>query len=124
MVDEPPGPGFVTWLGFYMDAAFIISALASAPLLAIQLVRLRRASRLMAWWASGAAAGLALEVMFATGFDLPWVSPAYAGSAVLDWIYLVEAAGFLIAGAVMTWTVAQFPAESSMHGRAARASSS
>jgi hypothetical protein len=105
-VDEPAGPTWVVSIGEIVWALIALHALCSVPLLLAGLIRLRRTWRWAVAWASAAAAGLALEVMFVTGFGVPWVSPAYSGPAVLDWAYLAESAGFLLAGTAMVRVLA------------------
>ncbi len=98
-VDNPPGPSWLIRIGALAMMLTVLSALTLVVLLPAGLIRLRRAWRLALVWIGAVAAGVALEITFLGGYGVPLVSAAYSGPAVLDWMYLVESAGFLIVGA-------------------------
>jgi len=104
-VDEPPGPQRVVLIGDFVSGLGALYALCSVGLLLAGLIRLRRTRGWAGAWAGAAAVGLTFEAMIATGVGVPWVSPAYSGPAVLDWVYLAESAGFLIVGATLVWVL-------------------
>jgi hypothetical protein len=100
MGDEPPGPAAVTDLGEAALLMGVLLAMWSIVLSVAGLIRVRRSWAALVWVVA-AGVSLALQVAYITGFATPWVSPAYSGPAVVDWVYLAESAALLIAGSVM-----------------------
>ena len=109
-VDEPPGSWSVVFVGEIAVAIGVMLTLGSIPLLIAGLVGFRRAWRSAVVWAAAGAAGVVLEISYLFAFGAHWVSPIYSGPAVVDWLYLPEAAGLLLTGSVMAWLVSRFPA--------------
>jgi hypothetical protein len=107
-VDEPPGSWSIVFVGEIALGIAVMLTLGSIPLLISGLVGFRHTWRTAVVWAVAGVAGLALEVSYLFGFGTHWVSPIYSGPAVVDWVYLPEAAGLLLTGAVMAWLVAGF----------------
>jgi hypothetical protein len=107
---DPPSPP--AWIPVPVSAAIEVGGLfLSLPwavlpvvLLIAGLARLRRAGAAGWWlaaWAAAVAAGIGLEVLTATGFAVPWVSPAFGGPPVIHWILIPESAGYLAVGMAM-----------------------
>jgi uncharacterized membrane protein YhaH (DUF805 family) len=106
--DDPPvlGPPWLSGAGFLL--VFVLAApwaLLPVPLLAVGVRRLRQVPpagwRWCAAWVAAVSAAAGLEVLAVTRYAQPWVSPAYLGPAVVNWVALAESAGFLVAGLVM-----------------------
>jgi hypothetical protein len=96
------GPG---WLASIAVAGGLILGLPwlalPVVLLPIGVAYLRRAPRRPLWqtaWAAAAAAALALEALFITGIDVPFLAPNYQGPALVSWIQLPETAAFIAVG--------------------------
>ena len=105
--DEPPlwGPD---WLNTSMDFLMLSSLAGTAllvPLLIAGLIYLRRtAPATRPWtaaWVLVGVAAIAVEALYVTGFAVPFVVPTYTGPAVVSWVSLFEAAGFLAIGAAL-----------------------
>jgi hypothetical protein len=105
--DEPPlwGPD---WLNTSMDF-LTLSALAGTallvPVLIAGLIYLSRTARATWPWAAAwvlvGVAAIAVEAMYVTGFAVPFVVPTYTGPAVVSWVSLFEAVGFLVTGGAL-----------------------
>lgn len=105
---DPPvlGPPWLS--GAAVLVVFVLAApwaLLPVPLLIVGVRRLRQVPpagwRWCAAWVAAVAAAAGLEVLAVTRYAQPWVSPAYLGTAVVNWVALAESAGFLVAGLVM-----------------------
>jgi hypothetical protein len=120
--DEPPGPGWISLIAFTAALPALAWAAVPVPLLITGLVHLRRTRpgrwRRQAAWIAAGAAGIGLEALMVAQGAVPYVSPSYAGPAVVAWDSLAQAAGFLVIGAVMMRTLsgppqsARYPAAS------------
>jgi hypothetical protein len=56
--------------------------------------------------------------MLIAGFDAPFADPNYLGSAVVGWIWLAEAAGWLAVGAAMLAVLSHAGATARFAGQA------
>lgn len=106
--DDPPvlGPPWVGGAVFVLMFALAAPwALLPVPLLIVGALRLRQVPpagwRWCAAWVAAIAASTGLEVLAGTHYAQPWVSPAYQGAAVVNWMSLAESAGFVCAGVAM-----------------------
>src|SRR3984957_7727901 len=108
-VDEPPGPGTVTFVGEISLAIGVLLALGWIPLLIAGAIGLRNEWRRAAAWTPAGAAGLALQVSYLLYFGTAPVTPIYSGPAVIDWVFIPETAGLVLAGLVMACAVSRLP---------------